>query len=64
MAMAEFTGCFLWVEEVGFYSGPMSVVAHAATLEHPRIVSMDFAKIVALMAIEAAAFEDETAAPA
>jgi hypothetical protein len=42
----------------------MSVVAHAAALEHARIVSMDSAKIVTLMAIETATFENKTAAPA
>jgi hypothetical protein len=42
----------------------MSVVAHATALEHPRIVSVDFGKIVALMAIETATFEREASAPA
>ena len=42
----------------------MGVVAHTASLEHSRIVSVDFAEIVSLMAIEAATFKDKAAAPA
>ena len=41
----------------------MSVVTHAATLEHRGLVSVDLGKITLLMAIEAATFEDKTAAP-
>ena len=42
----------------------MSVVAHAASLEHAGIVSVDSVEAVALMAIEAPTFKDKTAAPA
>ena len=41
----------------------MSVVAHAALLEHGGLVSMDLRKIITLMAVETAAFENKTAAP-
>src|SRR5579872_4588023 len=41
----------------------MSVVAQAASLEHRGLMSVDSGKITLLMAIEAAAFEDKTAAP-
>jgi len=41
----------------------MCVVAHAALFEPGRVVSMDFRKIIAPMAIETAAFEDKTATP-
>jgi hypothetical protein len=64
LVMTEFAGCFLCVKKVSSYRGSMSVVAHATALEHPRIVSVDFGKIVALMAIETATFEREESAPA
>ncbi len=62
--MTEFAGYFLRVEKIGFCRGAMSVVAHAAALEHAGIVSVDLAKIIALVAIETAAFENKTAARA
>ena len=42
----------------------MSVVTHPASFEHSRIVGVDSVKLVALVAIEATAFENKTAAPA
>jgi hypothetical protein len=42
----------------------MSVVTHPASFEHSRIVSVDSVKLVGLVAIEATAFENNTAAPA
>jgi hypothetical protein len=42
----------------------MSVVTHAASFEHSRVVRVDSVELVALMAIEAAPFESKTAAPA
>ena len=41
----------------------MRVMAHAALLEHGWLVSMDLRKILALMAIETAAFENESTTP-
>jgi hypothetical protein len=41
----------------------MCVVAHAALFEPGRIVSVDFGKIITLMTVETAAFEDKTATP-
>ena len=42
----------------------MSVVAHAALFKYSGIVSMDSVEPVALVTIEAAAFEDKTTVPA
>ena len=41
----------------------MGVVAHAAALEHGRLVSMSLGKLILSMAIETAAFEDKAATP-
>src|ERR1700676_2674775 len=41
----------------------MCVVTHAALFEPDRIVSMYLGKIITLMTIETAAFEDKTSAP-
>jgi hypothetical protein len=62
--VTELAGRFLRVEKVRFHGGSVSVVAHAASLEHAGIVSVDSVETVALMAIETAAFERESAAPA
>jgi hypothetical protein len=35
--MTEFAGCFLRVKKVSFCCGSVSVVAHAASLEHAGI---------------------------
>jgi hypothetical protein len=50
--MTEFAGCFLRVKKASFCCGSVSVVAHAASLEHAGIVSVDSVEAVALMAIE------------
>ena len=41
----------------------MCVVAHTALFEPSRVVGMDLGKIITLMAIETAAFEDKPSTP-
>jgi hypothetical protein len=64
MVMTKFAGYFLRVEKVRFHCGSVSVMAHAASLQHPGIMSVDSGKPVALMAIETATLENKTATPA
>ena len=40
----------------------MCVVTHAAAFEHGGLVSMNLGKLILLMAIETATFENKTAA--
>jgi hypothetical protein len=61
--MTNLAGCFFGVQKVSLHGRSMCIVAHAALLEYGRLVSMDLGKIVTLMAIETATFEDKTATP-
>jgi hypothetical protein len=61
--MTDLAGCFFRVQKVSFHSRSMCVVAHAALLKDGGLVSMDLRKLITLMAIETAAFENKTATP-
>ena len=63
IVMTELTGRFLGVQKLSLHGGSVGVVTDAATLEDRGFVGVDLGKIRLLMAVEAAAFEDKTAAP-
>jgi hypothetical protein len=63
IVMTDLAGCFLRVQKVSLHRRSMCVVAHAALLESGGVVSMDLGKVILLMAIETAAFEDKSAVP-
>ena len=60
--MTDLAGCFFRVEKVSLHSRSMRIVAHTALFEDGGLVSMDLRKIITLMAVETAAFENKTTA--
>src|SRR5580698_105897 len=60
--MTNLASCFLGIQKMSFYDGAMRIVAHAALLEHHRIMSMDLGKPGALVTIETATLENKTSA--
>ena len=61
--MADFAGCLFGVQKMSLHGRSMCVVAHAATFEHGRLVSMNPDKVILCMAIETATFENKPATP-